>query len=68
MKIKPVNIYVGTKSATELAENPIVHKRSKRIYVCYDYDRSCVADKMVVIEFVLSDFMMKSLGKNHSVV
>ena len=46
MKTNPMKIYIDTKSAVKLAENPTVHKRSKHICVCNYYVRSCVADKI----------------------
>lgn len=50
----PVSLFVDSKSAIDLAKNPVHHQRSKHIDIKYHYIRSQVLDGSVTLTYVPS--------------
>ena len=64
----PTSLYMDSKSAISLAENPVHHKRSKHIRVKYHWIREQVGDKVVKLVHVptqdmVADIFTKGLGE-----
>ena len=67
---KPFKILVDKKSAISLSKNPFFHNRSKHIEKWFHYIQQCIANKMLQVKHVRSDFQLadiftKSLGRIH---
>ena len=50
-----IELYVDSKSAMELAKNPIHHQRSKHIDIKYHYIRNELENGSVVLTYVPTD-------------
>ena len=62
----PTILYMDSKSAIDLAQNPVNHKRSKHIRIKYHWIREQVGDKVVKLNHIptaemRADMMTKSL-------
>jgi hypothetical protein len=61
-------IFIDNKSAIQLCKNPIFHERSKHIDTRFHYNRECVQDGKINVEYVptgeqLADIMTKTLPR-----
>jgi len=61
-------IYCDNKSCIKLSENPIFHDRSKHINIWYHHLRDCVARRIMLLQFILTeeqdaDILTKELSK-----
>jgi len=64
----PITVYCDNQSATELAKNAVLHKRSKHIDIAYHYTRDLVRKGEIEIvylstEFMIADMFTKALPK-----
>jgi len=64
----PITVYCDNQSATELAKNAVLHKRSKHIDIAYHYTRDLVGKGEIEVvylstEFMIADVFTKALPK-----
>ena len=57
----PTPFYLDSKSAIDLAKNPIYHKRSKHIHIKYHWLRQKVEDKTVTLNHIKTDKMIADI-------
>jgi hypothetical protein len=67
-QVQPTVIYCDNKSAIHLSKNPVLHKRSKHIELCYHYIRGMVEENQVSLDYCstheqVADVLTKSLSK-----
>ena len=65
---EPVKVFMDSKSAIDLANNPVHHKRSKHIAIKYHWIRQMVARAVVKLVHVpserqLADMLTKALAE-----
>jgi hypothetical protein len=62
-----LELLVDNQSTIALSKNPVFHKRSKHIDLCYHYIRECVDKGRIIIDYIateeqLVDILTKALG------
>eukprot|EP00253_Pinus_taeda_P036661 PITA_36661 len=67
-RMDPTVIYYDNQSCIKLYENPVFHDRSKHIDICYHQLRDCVARKIMLLQYILTeeqdaDILTKGLSK-----
>ena len=66
---EPTKVYMDSRSAIDLANNPVHHKRSKHISIKYHWLRQKTKRSVVTLQYVpssiqLADVMTKALAEN----
>ena len=57
----PTPFYMDSKSAMDLAKNPVYHKRSKHIHIKYHWTREKVLDKTIELKHIKTDNMIADI-------
>jgi hypothetical protein len=63
-----VKLFIDNKSTISLCKNPVLHDRSKHIYLRYHFIRDCVEKGTVIVDFIgtseqKADILTKPLGR-----
>eukprot|EP00253_Pinus_taeda_P022680 PITA_22680 len=67
-RMDPTVIYCDNQSCIKLSKNPVFHDRSKHIDIRYHHLKDCVARRIVLLQYILTeeqdvDILTKALSK-----
>ena len=65
--IENFDLCIDNKSAIEISQNPVYHRQTKHIEVCYHFIQNCVEEDKVKVKYIrtvdqLADLFTKPLG------